>query len=103
VCWPPADSSTLLWIAAAVYLRHEAPLTHLRPVILRDTLTSSPPSRTAVLGCSSPASKTEMFDDKAFARTAHKADVGKSFANNPDIVVGVLERADGLLVALVPN
>ena len=33
---------------------------------------TSTPSRTAVLGCSSPASKTEMFDDEAVARNAHR-------------------------------
>ena len=36
------------------------------------------PSRTAVLGCSSPASKTEMFDDKAFARK-RIADINDKF------------------------
>jgi len=30
------------------------------------------PSRTVVLGSSSPPSKTEMFDDQAFARKAHR-------------------------------
>ncbi len=38
----------------------------------RATLPSSPPSRTAALGFSSPASKTEMFDDEAVARSAHR-------------------------------
>jgi hypothetical protein len=33
---------------------------------------TSTPSRTAVLGCSSIASKTEMFDDEAVARNAHR-------------------------------
>ena len=36
------------------------------------TLPYTPPSRPAVLGCSSPASKTEMFDNEAFAPKAHR-------------------------------
>ena len=41
-----------------------------------------PPSRTAVLGCSSPASKTEMLDDRAVARETHIADLNDKFRTN---------------------
>ena len=45
---------------------------HLRELILRVTLPPGTPSRTAVLGLSSIASKTEMFDDEAVACKAHR-------------------------------
>ncbi len=38
----------------------------------RGKIYTGTPSHTAVLGCSSPASKTEMFDDDTIARAAHR-------------------------------